>query len=255
MRYAIIENEIHALEHLQKMISDLRPEWELVFTASTIESSVKNLDSTKRPDLIFMDIELDDGNSFEIFEKVKVDIPIIFTTAYDSFCLQAFKVNSLDYVLKPISMEDILFAIRKFESSLSNKIKEDKYADLIGLAVPKKVMPRILTSERDSYNYVLLSDVAWFESEDKCIFLTTNEGKKQITSFASLSDVEEIVIDDLFFRVSRSVLININSIKEVKKSFNYKLSVTCEANNRKLKISVPTAKRKDFIAWFGYGKL
>ena len=116
MKYAIIENEYQCMEHLKTMLQDLRPDWELVYTGETVEDTLNMLARGNMPELMFMDIELNDGNSFSIFKKVKIDLPVIFTTAYDEYCLQAFKVNSIDYLMKPITIDSLLYAIRKYEN-------------------------------------------------------------------------------------------------------------------------------------------
>lgn len=116
MKYAIVENELHSLHHIKGILEDLRPEWTLSFTSDSVHDTLKKIGENGLPDLLFLDIELNDGNCFSLFEKIKSPVPVIFTTAYDDFCLKAFKVHSLDYILKPITTDDLLFAIRKFES-------------------------------------------------------------------------------------------------------------------------------------------
>lgn len=116
MKYAIIEDEQIVMQNLDQMIRQLRPHYQKIFQTDTAEETIKFLMSDLKPDLLFMDIELSDANSFTIFEKVDIKVPIIFTTAYDEYAIKAFTVNSIDYLLKPISKDNLLRAIEKIES-------------------------------------------------------------------------------------------------------------------------------------------
>ena len=115
MKYAIIENEVFARLNLQNIVETLRPGYQLVFTAETVADAIAGISSNSDLDLVFMDIELDDGNCFEIFDRIMVKTPVIFTTAYDDYAIKAFKVNSIDYLLKPVVEDDMKAAIEKFE--------------------------------------------------------------------------------------------------------------------------------------------
>lgn len=118
MKYAIIEDEQIAMQNLDQMIRQLRPHYQKFFQTDTAEETIKSLMSDLKPDLLFMDIELSDANCFTIFEKVDVKVPIIFTTAYDEYAIKAFTVNSIDYLLKPISKDNLLRAIEKNKVTL-----------------------------------------------------------------------------------------------------------------------------------------
>lgn len=252
MKYAIVENEVPAANHIKSMIGNLRPDWELSFCADSVKGTIANIDACGLPDLMFLDIELNDGNIFELFTEREISVPVVFTTAYDEYCLQAFKVNSVDYVMKPVSMEDLLFAIRKFETSSLTTHADDVYSQLADYK-KRHQAARILISNKDSYGYISSDEVAWFKSEDKCQFLFTTSGARHITTFASLNDIEEILPADQFFRVSRSFLVNINAIQHVKKSFNYKLYIVVKAGEQTDKIIISVAKKKEFLNWYGRG--
>lgn len=257
MRYAIIENEYQSLNHIASLLRDLRPEWELAFTADSVEDTVAALREGEQPDLMFLDIELNDGNSFQIFKQINVEIPVIFTTAYDEYCLQAFKVNSLDYIMKPITVDSLLFAIRKFESmrdaSQSMAVNYSNLEPPTHDGANRQV--RILISYRDAYRFITCDNVAWFESEDKCVFAVDKEGARHITTFSTLNEVESLLDPGVFFRVSRSSIVSIDAIADVKKSFNYKLYVVVKAGSSSQKIDISQAKKKSFLTWFGHGKI
>lgn len=253
MKYAVAENELHARRHIVSLVSDLRPDWQLAFEAETVQEIIDNIQRDGEPDIMLLDIELNDGNVFELFKRIDVRVPVVFTTAYDDYCLQAFKVNSLDYVMKPISMDALLFAIRKFETMGRGAVDPSRYADLSLPQQKTEKSARILISQRDSYGFVNSDDIAWFESEDKCQFLVTKSGERHITTFATLNEVEEILPPQQFFRLSRAWLVSIHAIEDVKKTFNYKLNVHLRAGDRTAKVGVSAARRKEFLAWFGHG--
>ncbi len=258
MKYAIIENEYHCMEHLKNMLQDLRPDWELVFRGETVEETINMLAGEQLPELIFMDIELNDGNSFSIFKKTKVDIPIIFTTAYDEYCLQAFKVNSIDYLLKPITINSLLYAIRKYENLKNTRGGGLPISEKLPIH-PESSIPRldvrILISYRDTYKFITADSIAWFESEDKCVFAIDKGGDRHLTTFSTLNEVEVLLPSKHFFRASRSCIVSIDVITDVKKAFNYKLYIVVKAAQKTQKIDISMAKKKEFLSWFGHGKV
>ncbi len=253
MKYAIVENELHSLHHIQGILENLRPEWTLSFTSDSVKDTVRKFDTNGVPDLLFLDIELNDGNCFKLFEQITEPIPVIFTTAYDDFCLKAFKVHSLDYILKPITTDALLFAIRKFESLREHSMIDQRILSEIKDASSrsKEKSGRILIPSKDSYRFVEVSDIAWIYSDMKCILLIDHDGNEHITTFSSLNDIEELLPDYKFFRLSRSVIASIDSIAEVKKSFNYKLKIRLSASKTEQIVEVGTSKKKEFLNWFG----
>lgn len=253
MKYAIVENESRSLVHIKNMLADLRPDWELTFTSDSVRGTLAKIEEMGLPDLMFLDIELNDGNCFKLFEKLSEPVPVIFTTAYDEFCLKAFKVHSLDYILKPITTDALLFAIRKFEtlatrntvnSQIISEIKEssEKQKDKTG---------RILIPSRDGYKFVEISNIAWIFSDAKCVLLVDRSGREHMTTFSTLNDIEDLLPPDKFFRISRSLIASVDSIAEVKKSFNYKLKVCLKTADAEQTIEVSTPRKKEFLNWFG----
>lgn len=252
MKYAIIENEVFALQNLKNMVEEVRPDYELVFTAESAEECVDYFSSSPQIDLIFMDIELTDSNCFHIFEQVEVSTPIIFTTAYDNYAIKAFKVNSVDYLLKPISEAELKKAIEKFENSRGGSIPD--YAQLLTSRLSKGNRQRILISMGDKYSYVNISDVAYFIREEKYVNAILFDGKSRITDFQNLSEVMAEVSHTEFFFISRNVVTNIEAISNVSKWFNGRLHVTVGRNNFERTIVVSSSRKKDFLEWLG-GKL
>ncbi len=235
------------------MLADLRPDWELTFTSDSVRGTLRKVDELGLPDLMFLDIELNDGNCFKLFEKISEPVPVIFTTAYDEFCLKAFKVHSLDYILKPITTEDLLFAIRKFETlAAPNAVTPQILSQLNESSEKQKDKNgRILIPSKDGYKFVEISNVAWIFSDTKCVLLVDRSGREHLTTFSTLNDIEELLPADKFYRLSRSVIASVNSIAEVKKSFNYKLKVRLKTAGAEQTVEVGTARKKDFLNWFG----
>ena len=213
MKYAIIEDEQIAMQNIDQMIRQLRPHYQKFFQTDTAEETIKFLMSDLKPDFLFMDIELSDANCFTIFEKVDVKVPIIFTTAYDEYAIKAFTVNSIDYLLKPISKDKLLRAIEKIESlSINTPID---YRKLGPEVFQRSKRQRILITIGDKYMYINMTDVAYFEREEKYVCAVLYNGKKYITDFLNLSEVEAIVNNiDRPFEFTTSEFIYISDIRK-----------------------------------------
>lgn len=249
MKYIIIENEAYALENLKLAVQQLRPSWQLVFTAESVEESVIFLQAKPDIDLIFQDIELVDGTCFDIFKQVKVETPVIFTTAYDHFAIQAFKVNSIDYLLKPISETALSDAIIKFER-LSSRTAIDFQA-LLSHMQRQATRQRILIASGDSFGFVMLNDIAYFLSEDKYVYAVMRNGQERMTDFKNLAEVEAIIDSSRFIQVSRSIIASIESIGKVSKYFNGRLKVQVNAGSTRHEAVVSAARRQAFLDWLG----
>ncbi len=251
-KYAIVENEHFALESLSSIVGALRPDYELVFTAESVEDTVAYLKTKPEIDLIFMDIELEDGNCFEVFRQTAVEIPIIFTTAYDFYALDAFKVSSVAYVLKPVTGDAIEESLLKFEKFGKVFGGNDDYKRIMeAVSGIKDVKKRILTSSGDSYSYVDISDVAYFLSEEKYVFVVTFSGKKYMTSYINLSQVVGDLDASVFFQITRNMIVNIHAISSIKRYFRGRLKVILKGGSKSMEVLVSSAKRDEFLTWLG----
>lgn len=248
MRYAVIENEEIARQSLCAMVARLRPSYELVFTAESVAETVSAL-RTHVVDFVIMDVELTDGDCFEIFSHIRVVTPIIFTTSYSEYMLRAFKVNSIDYLLKPITPSDLEQTLEKFEAIVASHSVPD-YAAFARKTVQRN---RILTVSGDNYNYVLIEDIAWIVSEDKSIFVVLSDGRRRLTEFANLTSAAEAVAGHDFFQVSRSVLAAISAVDSVSKWFGSRLAVVLRAGKVTQRETVSAARRDSFLVWLGGG--
>lgn len=260
MNYIIVENERIARENMVEMCRIIRPEWNLVATlegvADTMDFLTENQDNV---DLAIFDIELVDGNCFEIFRKIDIDFPVIFTTAYEEYLLKAFKVNSIDYILKPITLSSLKAAFDKYDKLYGKpkeRIDSGIYQQLLATLqqhTNTAFCSRILTNGGDNYGYVNIDDVALFVSEDKYVFVITFDGKKLFTTYLSLNDIENDVDPKRFFRLSRSTVANIEAIVSVSKYFGGRLAVIVKPQTLSERIIVSSARRRQFLQWLGGG--
>ena len=254
MRYAVIENEELARLSLCRMLEELRPDWELVFTAESVEETIEGLQSDMPyPELMFMDIELDDGSCFDIFKQIAVTCPIVFTTAFENFALQAFDVNSVGYLLKPITYEKltkILVKIEGLRRSLSSSSENDT---VVNKQTRETVTHgRILISHRDSYSFISSADVAFFTAEDKCVSVTLKNGTTYLTDFTTLSDCMNVLDRNQFFHLSRNTIVNIDCISRVSKYFKGRLNVDINVGKAIQTVTVSSARKVEFLSWLGH---
>jgi two-component system, LytTR family, response regulator LytT len=245
MKYLIVEDERFAYEELKRMMTDLRPGYLLEKRTNTVIDTIAFL-KTSVVDLILMDIRLADGTCFEIFNHVEVTTPVIFTTAYDEHAIKAFKLNSIDYLLKPFDEKELEKALSKYENFFNSHIHKTD-AKLSEQILPVKTKNRFLISRGENYHYIETVDIAHFYSEEKVVFLHTFNNKRYIISY-TLDQLEQQLDSHLFFRVSRNCIGNVKAIRNVAKYFNsrLKLSFSPECPHEVLvsRIRVP-----DFLKW------
>uniref|UniRef100_UPI0032175743 LytR/AlgR family response regulator transcription factor n=1 Tax=uncultured Draconibacterium sp. TaxID=1573823 RepID=UPI0032175743 len=255
MRIIIVEDELHNYRLLKGMVNKLRPEWEVVEWFESVKSTVAWLESSPAPDLIFMDIQLTDGISFSIFDQVKVESMVIFTTAYDEYALQAFQVNSIDYLLKPIKEEKLRLAIEKFENHFYPA--EDKnsngpdYHEILQAITQgeKQYRKRFLVSGATSYSKLDVADIAWFNTEKRVTTAFAHDGKGHVIDL-TIEKLEEQLDPELFFRTNRSTIVHINSIRKFENHFGGKLILRL-VNPFKDPIIISRLKATEFKEWVG----
>lgn len=226
IKVAIIEDEIPAARLLSSMILSLRPEWEVISLPGVIEECVEWFKVNQHPDIIFLDIQLSDGNSFAFIEQAMPKSIIIFTTAYDEYALRAFTVNSIDYLLKPIHKERLNDAIVKFERiSVEQNDNTPLLEVLKNLTSPdKKFRTRFLISLPNKMLALMVDDIAYFYSESKITYAVTKEAKEYIIDLA-LDHLSEQLDTDKFFRTNRQTIISIGSIVKIEPYFQNKMVV------------------------------
>lgn len=246
IRYLLVEDERFAYEEIKRMIKKIRPDYELVQWTETVQQTVDFL-KNNAVDIILTDIRLADGNCFEIFEQIKISTPVIFTTAYDEHAIRAFKVNSMDYLLKPIEEDQLHTALTKFEQYHKFQTPVLGYKKLEEALIGNSRKNRFMIQRGDSYNFIETNKIAFFYSEDKVVFLHTFSNERYIINY-TLDQIERIVDEKTFFRVARNCVANINSIKKISKYFNnrFKLNFQPDCPHEVL---VSRLRASAFLKW------
>ncbi len=241
MKVLVIEDEIPAQEELVRILRKHFPNIEIVDIIGSVRDSVEWL-RNNTADLIFMDIQLMDGCCFDIFDVVEVRTPIIFTTAYDQYALKAFKVNSVDYLLKPVDEDELVAAARKMD------YKYDNIRNLIESYIPTvRYKTRISVKTGDIYRFLLIDEVAYFISEDGFTYAVTNNEKKHIVDY-TISSLETQLDPKRFFRLSRGCIVSIDSIEKITAYFNSRLKVTLKGR-KNISIILSRVRVPDFLNW------
>lgn len=243
IKTVIIEDEKPASRKLERMLSEFT-DIEVVAKIESVEEGLEWFSSNEHPQLIFSDIVLGDGLSFDIFEKVRTKAFIIYTTAFDQYTLKAFKLNSIDYLLKPILDEDLAAAVEKFKSFIpsDNVVNSQEIKQLI--KKDKSTLSRILVKIGYNLKIVQTHEISCFFSENKIVYLQTQE--RTYPSDFTLDELEEVLDEKKFFRVNRQFIINSDYIKNIHTSPNYKVELEFQPQQE---ITVSRERVKDFKDW------
>jgi DNA-binding LytR/AlgR family response regulator len=217
MTVLIIEDEPWAAKALQSMVSKIEPAANILGVVTSVQASIAWLENNPVPDLILSDIHLSDGISFEIFEKLDLKCPVIFTTAYDEYAIRAFKLNSVDYLLKPVDENELRAAMSKYQSLNSGITLHDQLKQLVVSwgRESRKYKERFLTLHRNALVPVTQDEIAFFHKEE-LIYLHTVSNEKYISEHHTLDEIELLLNPTLFFRASRQYIIHIQSVDRVK---------------------------------------
>jgi DNA-binding LytR/AlgR family response regulator len=252
IKAVIIEDEQLIAKELVNKISAVAEDVKIVETLPSLKTARKWFMENAEPDLLFMDIQLSDGVSFELFEHFKLSCPVIFTTAYDEYAIRAFKVNGIDYLLKPIDEADLQKAIDKCRNLLNGNpvLPADMQQLMASLAAPKQSLykEKFIVNVRNNWIPVDTKDIACFV-RDNLNYLYTFTGDKYILDFTTLEDVEELLDPKMFYRANRQSIIHINAIQSVKPHENQKLSVFLKAP-LKMELDISREKAPAFKKWF-----
>lgn len=246
MKYLIVEDERFAYAEMKRMMSRLRPEWQLAGWADSVEQAVLLL--RQGPvDLLLSDIRLSDGLCFDIFESCPSDIPVIFTTAYDEYAIKAFRVNGVGYLLKPIEEAELEAALSKYERGAVLRPSAPEYRRLELGYMSGGFKSRFLVQAGDTFRYADTSDVAFFYSEDKYTYLHLSGGGRYIINY-TLGCLEEMLDRRMFFRVSRNCIANIKSVTKSTRYFGGRLRLHLSPECP-LEIIVSRGHVADFLRW------
>lgn len=248
----IIEDEKPAAEHLLKLINSCSYKIRVEEIIDSVSETVNWFNKNRQPDLVFMDIQLSDGLSFEIFDYVKIRCPIIFTTAYEEYAIKAFKVNSIDYLLKPINNNGLTFAIEKFlsQSGQTNNSYSDLFEYQVGQVMQlltKRHKSRFVVNVGTHIHSLAIDKIACFYSLEKATYLLDNKGRSYDINY-SLEQLEQLTDPDIFFRINRKYLVNRNTIADIISFSRSKLKIKINhiSDND---IFVSRSRTKDFRLW------
>ncbi|MEI9945937.1 MAG: LytTR family DNA-binding domain-containing protein [Chitinophagaceae bacterium] len=261
MKILIVEDEDLAVKKIQKTLAAVDAEAEVAGITDSIKSTVEWLQQNDQPDLILMDIELADGQSFEIFNLVEVKSPVVFTTSYDEYALKAFKVNSIDYLLKPVQKEELQNALDKYkkmkESYASKTDDEEKGGgnlDLIVKELQKKLQPkeyrkRFLVKHAQKLVSVEIGEIAYFFSDGRLNFFKTHDNRKFVVDY-TMDELEDMLDPQQYFRISRSFYVSVNCIDKIDDYFGNRLILQLKPVVDKEAL-VSREKVTDFKKWMG----
>lgn len=252
-RVVIIEDETIAAQRLSKMLSEENPDLQVVQVLQTVEDTVEWFQTNPTPDLVFMDIHLADGLAFRIFDKITIDCPIIFTTAYDQYALQAFQVNSIDYLLKPINREDLQRALGKYvriEGKSSAAAENSQLSALIEMFNQKSMQypSYFLIPVKDKLVPLAIAEVACFYLEDKVSRAVTLDGKTVVVG-KPLDVIVEQLDPHLFFRANRQYVVAHKAIESISVWFGGKLNLSLSVKVPE-RILVSKARVPEFKEWY-----
>ena len=249
MNVIIIEDEKPSARRLQRMLKTIGINAEIML--HSVEEAVNWFQNNTHPDLIFLDIQLSDGLSFEIFDAVDIKSAVIFTTAYDEYALQAFKLNSIDYLLKPIDEDDLKIAVDKFKAHASKNqsvtLDFNAIKNLLVNPIEREYKKRFSIKVGQHLKLINIEDIECIYSENKGTYAYTKEGRNYLLD-ATLDQLENELEPNVFFRISRKFYVNINAIKDMVSYTNSRLQIKLNTFNEQ-DIIVSRERVKDFKNW------
>lgn len=247
MKILIIEDETAAAQNLSAILKEIAPDVEILDIIDTVVDSVEWFRSNPMPDLVFMDIHLSDGKSFRIFDSVKVDVPIIFTTAYDQYALEAFKVNGIDYILKPINEQDVSRAIDKWKM-LTNADRSAYVERVDTMAQTERVEQQtFLVRFRDKIIPLSCDDIAFFYTSDERVSAYNFKGERYPIE-RTLEALQGILPQNVFFRANRQFIVSREAVKDISVWFGSRLLLNLMLETPE-KIIISKARVPEFKAW------
>ncbi|MGE5109008.1 MAG: LytR/AlgR family response regulator transcription factor [Sphingobacteriales bacterium] len=251
MHILIIEDEEAAVKRLQKLLKETEPGWTVVDSLVSIKSSIEWFKKNPMPDLVLMDVHLADGISFEILKQATIDCPVIFITAYDQYALEAFKLNTIDYLLKPVKKEDFLNAVNKFKKHQpqpSPKLDIEKIISSFQSA-QQEFKKRFVVRYGDHIKTINTEDASYFYTEARANFMVTKDTRRYVIDY-NLDQLETLLDPKIFFRINRQFIIGIHSLDEMltysKSRVMIKLNPPC-----KIETIVSTERSGEFKQWLG----
>lgn len=249
MSVIIIEDEKPSARRLQRMLKSLEVNAEVML--HSVEESIVWFQNNTHPDLIFLDIQLSDGLSFEIFETIEIKSAVIFTTAYDEYALQAFKLNSIDYLLKPIDEDDLAIAVKKYQELAPQQqavtLDFNDIKKLLVNPIDRDYKKRFSVKVGQHLKLINIDEIECFYSENKGTYIYTSDNRNYLID-TTLEQLEEALEPQIFFRINRKFFVNINAIKDMVSYTNSRLQIKLNSYNEQ-EVIVARERVKDFKAW------
>jgi DNA-binding LytR/AlgR family response regulator len=259
MNILIVEDEDLAVKKIQKTLLSVEGAANVVGVTDSIKSTVEWLEQNDTPDLILMDIELADGQSFEIFKLTEIKSPVIFTTSYDEYALKAFKVNSIDYLLKPVQKEELQAALDKYkqmkksygakEGEMEEARLDSLLKELRSRLEPKEYRQRFLVKHGQKLVSIEMNEIAYFFSDGRLNFFKTIDNRKFVVDY-TMDELEDMVDPRRYFRISRSFYVSVGSIDKIEDYFGNRLILALKPAVDKEAL-VSREKVTDFKKWMG----
>lgn len=246
MKVVIVEDERIAVERLLTLLKQYDTNIEVVDCLESIEETVQFLNQSAHPDLLLLDIHLADGHSFEIFKQVNYQRPVIFTTAYDQYALEAFKIFSIDYILKPVTQEALAGALNKLRSLPAGFLPDfRKLTPLPGENLYKK---RFLGKVGKRLYFIETERIAFFQADNKIVYLVEKDGRRYVVEY-TMDQLSTLLDPQQFFRLNRSFIVSINAIQQVKPWFNSRLKLSVLGNSGSEEMVVSRDRVAEFRLW------
>jgi DNA-binding LytR/AlgR family response regulator len=250
MKILLIEDEPPAAKQLTKMLLDTNPTITIIDVLDSVEASVKWLRTYPMPDAIFMDIQIADGLSFDIFSEVEITAPVIFTTAFDQYAIKAFKVNAIDYLLKPIDETELATAMYRLTQRQNPMLGNVIFQNILSqIQAPKVYRTRFLVKIGQSLIAIDANEIAYFFSENSVCQLVTHLGKKYIVE-NTLDELEQLLMPSAFFRNSRKQIIAVQAVSKIHTHFNGRLKLDLVPAFKE-DVFVSRERVNDFKTWLG----
>jgi DNA-binding LytR/AlgR family response regulator len=251
MNILIIEDEILATQRLQILLKEYDPTINILGCLESVEETVSWLNKKTHPDLLLMDIHLSDGHSFEIFKKASTQKPIIFTTAYENYAVDAFQLFSIDYILKPVTSEALAAAINKYKNLASSFAPAADYGSIMEQVKDNfttRYKNRFLAKVGQRLFFVQADEVAYFYADNKIVYLVDREGNRFLIN-ATLEKLEQMLEPRHFFRINRKVIIHADVIEQVKPVANNRLKIVLRDIQTQEDITISREKVPEFKLW------
>lgn len=247
MNVVIVEDEKLATERLQTLLKQYDPSVRITACLESIEEAVQYLKHYSHPDVMMLDIHLSDGHSFEIFKQVGYNKPVIFTTAYDQYAIEAFKMFSIDYILKPVTQESLATALNKLKA-MSASFNTIDIKKLQPLWEDRQYKKRFIGKVGQRLFFIDAMNISFFQADNKVVHIIDKEGNRYLAEY-TMDKLERELDPKLFFRLNRSIIVNIDSIKQVKPYFNSRLKLSVKGVQNADEIIISRERVADFKQW------